>query len=92
MLAKAHFFGEQLPLQISTFAFVFIGFLKRKKRFSQVVVVHTFNPSSQEAEESRSLEFEASLVYRGSSRTAKATERNCLKTPRKRERREGEDG
>ena len=30
---------------------------------SQVVVAHTFNPSPQEAEAGRSLEFEVSLVY-----------------------------
>jgi hypothetical protein len=39
------------------------------------VVVHTFNPSSWEAEAGIS-EFEASLVYRASSRTVKATQRN----------------
>jgi hypothetical protein len=39
------------------------------------VVVHTFNPSSEEAEAGRSLEFETSLVYRTSSRTARATEK-----------------
>jgi hypothetical protein len=37
-----------------------------------------FNPSTQEAEAGRNLEFEASLVYRVSSRTAKATQRNRL--------------
>ena len=35
-----------------------------------------FNPSSPEAEAGRFLSFEASLVYRVSSRTAKATQRN----------------
>jgi hypothetical protein len=35
------------------------------------VVVHAFNPSTQEAEAVRSLKSEASLVYKGSSRTAK---------------------
>jgi hypothetical protein len=40
------------------------------------VVVHAFNPSTQEAEAGGSLEFEASLVYRVSSRTARATQRN----------------
>ena len=39
-----------------------------------MVVAHTFNPSTQEAEAS---EFKASLVYRVSSRTPRAvTERN----------------
>jgi hypothetical protein len=36
----------------------------------------TFSPSTQEAETDRSLEFEASLVYRASSRTARATQRS----------------
>ena len=35
-------------------------------------MAHAFNPSSWEAEADKSLEFEASLVYRVSSRTAKA--------------------
>jgi hypothetical protein len=38
--------------------------------------VHAFNPSTWEAEAGGSLEFEASLVYRMSSRTAIATQRN----------------
>jgi hypothetical protein len=41
----------------------------------QVVVVHTFNSNSREAEAGRS-QFKASLVYRVSSRIAKATQRN----------------
>jgi hypothetical protein len=40
------------------------------------VVAHAFDPSTREAEASRFLEFEASLVYRVSSRTARATQRN----------------
>jgi hypothetical protein len=40
------------------------------------VVVHAFNPSTREAEAGRSLEFKASLIYRVSSRTARATQRN----------------
>jgi hypothetical protein len=43
-------------------------------------VVHAFNPSTWEAEAGGSLESEASLVYRVSSRTARATQRNRLKT------------
>jgi hypothetical protein len=39
-------------------------------------VAHTFNPSTWEAEAGRFLEFEASLVYRVSFRTARATQRN----------------
>jgi hypothetical protein len=42
----------------------------------RAVVVYTFNPSTQEAERGRQIsEFEASLVYRVSSRTARATQR-----------------
>jgi hypothetical protein len=39
------------------------------------VVVHAFNPSTQEAEAGLS-EFKASLVYKVSSRTTRATQRN----------------
>jgi hypothetical protein len=41
------------------------------------MVVHTFNPSTWEAETGGS-EFETSLVYRVSSRTARATQRNPI--------------
>jgi hypothetical protein len=40
------------------------------------VVAHAFNHRTWEAEAGGSLEFEASLVYRVSSRTARATQRN----------------
>jgi hypothetical protein len=42
------------------------------------VVEHAFNPSTREAEAEAGgfLSFEASLVYRVSSRTARATQRN----------------
>ena len=49
---------------------------KQEGRHSWAVVVHAFNPSSWEAEAGGSLEFAASLVYRVSSRTARATQRN----------------
>jgi hypothetical protein len=39
------------------------------------MVAHAFNPSAQEAE-AGGFEFEACLVYRVSSRTARATQRN----------------
>jgi hypothetical protein len=39
-------------------------------------MVHDFNPSTWEAEAGKISEFEASLVYRVSSRTARATQRN----------------
>jgi hypothetical protein len=41
------------------------------------VVAHAFDPSTWEAE-AGGFEFKASLVYRVSSRTAKATERNLV--------------
>jgi hypothetical protein len=42
------------------------------------VVVHTFNPSTWEAEAGGFL----SLVYRVSSRTARATQKPCLEKPK----------
>ena len=50
--------------------------------------MHTFNPRTWEAEAGRQIcEFEASLVYRVSSRTAKATKRNTvLKNQEKKEK------
>jgi hypothetical protein len=49
---------------------------KKYKVFSWVVMVHVFSPSTWEAEAGRSLEFEASLVYRVSFRTAMDTQRH----------------
>ena len=46
------------------------------------MVAHAFNPSTWEAEAGGS-EFEASLVYRVSSRTARATQRNPVSKNRK---------
>jgi hypothetical protein len=40
------------------------------------VVVHAFSPSTWEAETGKISEFEASLVYKVSSRTARAIQRN----------------
>jgi hypothetical protein len=48
-----------------------------------VVVVHTFNPSTWEKDSGRSLEFEASLVYRVSSRTAGVTKKKKKKKKKK---------
>jgi hypothetical protein len=45
------------------------------------MVVHAFNLITREAEAGRflsSADFEASLVYKVSSRTARATEKPCL--------------
>jgi hypothetical protein len=48
------------------------------------MVVHAFNPSTQKAEAGGFLEFEASLVYKVNSRTARATQRNpVLKNQKK---------
>ena len=48
---------------------------KRIKLFhSQVVVMHTFNPSTQEAEKVDFYESEDNLIYRVGSRTARAIE------------------
>jgi hypothetical protein len=45
------------------------------------VVAHAFNPSTREAEAG---EFEATLVYRVSSRTARAIQRNPVSTNKER--------
>lgn len=42
------------------------------------MVTHAFNLSTLEVEEGESLKLEASLVYRASSRSARATERNTV--------------
>jgi hypothetical protein len=47
------------------------------------VAGHALNPSTGEAEAGGSLEFEASLVYRVSSRIARTTQRNGLKEKKK---------
>ena len=44
---------------------------------SQAVMAHAFNPSTLEAEAGGS-EFKANLVYRSSSRTVRATQRNAI--------------
>jgi hypothetical protein len=47
-----------------------------KKKIKPGVVVHTFNPSTLGGRGRRISEFKASLVYRVSSRIARATQRN----------------
>jgi hypothetical protein len=44
----------------------------RKESFQLGVVAHTFNPSTLDAEKVDACEFEASLVYKASSRTVKS--------------------
>jgi hypothetical protein len=68
-----HIFMEGCGLNNSP-EFYLIKFWKNKE-VSWAVVVCTFNPSTWEAEAGR-FEFEASLVYRVSSRTARAIQRN----------------
>jgi hypothetical protein len=52
-----------------------------KKKSSWAVVVHACNSSTWEAEAGGFLKFEASLVYRESSRTVRATQRNPVLNP-----------
>ena len=47
------------------------------------LVVHTFMPSTREAEAGGSLEFQASPVYRVSARTARAPQRNPVSKNKK---------
>jgi hypothetical protein len=49
------------------------------------VVAHAFNPSTREAEAGIS-EFEASLVYKVSSRTARAIQRNPVSKKNKKQK------
>jgi hypothetical protein len=46
------------------------------------VVAHTINPSTGEQRQADLCEFEASLVYRAGSRTARDTEKPCLEKPK----------
>jgi hypothetical protein len=47
------------------------------------VAAHTFNPCIGRQRQADICEFEASLVYRASSRTAKATQRNPVSKKKK---------
>jgi hypothetical protein len=51
------------------------------------VVAHAFNPSTQEAETGRFLSSRLSLVYKVSSRTARATESNPISKKKKKKKR-----
>jgi aromatic ring-opening dioxygenase catalytic subunit (LigB family) len=58
-----------------------------KKIISPGVVVHTFSPNAQEAEADGWIsEFKASLVYKMSSRTARATTQRNLVSGRKKKK------
>jgi hypothetical protein len=46
------------------------------KQTNWMAAAHACNPSTWEAEAGGGSEFEVNLVYRGSSRTARATQRN----------------
>jgi hypothetical protein len=62
--------------------FQMLLFSFKKGMMCQAVVAHAFNPSTREAE--------ASLVYRGSSRTARATKRKtCLEKKKKKQKQSG---
>jgi hypothetical protein len=50
------------------------------------VVAHTFNPSTLGGRGRQISEFEASLVYRVSSRTARATQRNPVSKKQKKKK------
>jgi hypothetical protein len=53
-------------------------------------VAHAFNPSTWEAETGRFLKFGASLIYRVSSRTARAIQRNPVLKNQKRKKKKKE--
>jgi hypothetical protein len=66
---QGHYSIRDLPPQL------FFFFFKAKNCWT--VLTQAFNTSTREAEAGRS-EFKASLVYRASSRTARATQRKAI--------------
>jgi hypothetical protein len=50
------------------------------------MVAHAFNPSTQGGRDRRISEFEASLVYKVSARTARATQRNPVSKNQKKKK------
>ena len=57
--------------------------VEAKDQGGWVVVAHTINPITREAETGNFCEFEANLGYRASSRTdSKAKEKPCLQKPK----------
>jgi hypothetical protein len=66
---------------------VFFSEIKKKRNVCREVVVHAFNPTTQGGRGRWISEFEASLVYRVSSRAARTTQRNpVLETPQKKKK------
>ena len=61
--------------------FLFQGIYLKKK--NPGMMVHAFNPSTQEVELGNLCEFELNMVYRMSSRTGWNTEKPCLKQTNK---------
>jgi hypothetical protein len=57
--------------------------LKRKKQWGQAVVAHAFDPQNLGGRGRQISEFEASLVYKVRSRTARATQRNPVSINKK---------
>ena len=81
LVTLQHFF--LLTLNLCTLVLLFFPFIENRVFFVGVMVIG-FNPITLEAEGGRSHEFEASLVYRGSFRTASATyPRFCLSVENK---------
>ena len=69
-----------------------------KKRFilrnilNWAVVAHAFNPALRRQRQEDLCEFEASLYYRASSRTARATQKNPFSKNQKKKKKQGADG
>jgi hypothetical protein len=59
-----------------------------RQKIKPGVVAHAFNPSTREAEASGFLSSEASLVYKVSSRTARAIQRNQRKQNKRKQKRQ----
>jgi shikimate kinase len=56
----------------------------------EMLVAHAFNPSTWEGGRGRQIsEFEASLVYKVSSRTARTSEKPCLEKTKKKKKEYG---
>jgi hypothetical protein len=76
---------EERPLVLRRFCTPVYGTARAWKR-KPGIVAHTFNPSNFGGRGRQISEFEASLVYNVSSRTARATEKSCLKKPKKKKK------